>query len=87
MLPFHSAFFSAGPPLHQRSLAGIICCLATVVGVGAGWPAWLCASTARNWWAPSSKPAILRVFYSGTDTGSEQFQVRTPKGCSSVEKR
>jgi hypothetical protein len=28
----------------------------------------LCASTARNWWAPSSKPAILRVFYSGTNS-------------------
>ena len=23
--------------------------------------------TAQNWWAPSSKPAILRVFYSGAD--------------------
>jgi len=23
MLPFHSAVFSAGPPMHQRSLAGI----------------------------------------------------------------
>jgi hypothetical protein len=39
----------------------------TVVRVGAGWPGWLCASTARNWWAPSSKPAILRVFYVGTN--------------------
>ena len=39
-----------------------------MIGVGAGWPAWLCASTARNWWAPSSKPAILRVFYIGTNS-------------------
>ena len=34
---------------------------------GAGWPAWFCAWTAKNWWAPSSKPARLRVFYIGTN--------------------
>jgi hypothetical protein len=34
----------------------------------AGWPVWLCASTARNWWAPSSKPAILRVLWAAAKT-------------------
>jgi hypothetical protein len=30
---------------------------------------------AKNWWAPSSKPAILRVFYIGTNTlESTEFQ-------------
>jgi hypothetical protein len=56
-----------------------------VIGVGAGWPAWLCASTARNWWAPSSRSAILRVFYIGTNSrGSPRRRACLDGGCRVV---